>query len=465
MKGYIKHILIFSLLALCTSCELFQLQPADRENLKDPGTRERNWGAAVNLTPDSAYDSYYPQVAVDQSGNAIVVWEQYEAGDTASIWRAGYLVDSGWSTAELLENGTSGGGYNPRIAFDGSGNALVVWEHWDAASSITSILSRRYSADGGWASVEPVENNDSEDAYEPRFAFDDNGTAFAVWRQGTYPAYDIWSNAYDTDNGWGTAVRLSNDEGNASSPSISCSGSGNALVVWEQYDGTRYNIWSNHHDSIYGWHSAALVEVNPLDSARDPAAALDSSGNGLALWWQWDGSYCHVRANRFSSSTGWGTAEKISTGSSDDWWDSVKVSFPSQENAIAVWEQWANDKPCVWTSSYSVSQGWDTAETLESSTQHYSLFPDLGFDSSGNGLAVWYHGDTSSGIGIWSNLYIPDSGWGFEEEGVFISTLTYEMETGPDLAVDSSGNAIAVWEYPDAENISCIYASVYSLGE
>ena len=47
------------------------------------------------------------------------------------------------------------------------------------------------------------------------------------------------------DRVWGTAQLIETESGDAEYPQVGLDGSGNAIAVWFQDDGTRYNIWSN----------------------------------------------------------------------------------------------------------------------------------------------------------------------------------------------------------------------------
>jgi len=48
---------------------------------------------------------------------------------------------------------------------------------------------------------------------------------------------------------WGTAQLIETDDaGEALRPQIAVDGSGNAIAVWQQFDGTRNNIWANRFD-------------------------------------------------------------------------------------------------------------------------------------------------------------------------------------------------------------------------
>ena len=52
-----------------------------------------------------------------------------------------------------------------------------------------------------------------------------------------------------TTEAWGTALLIETDNaGNAENPQIAVDGSGNAITVWQQHDGTRENIWANRFE-------------------------------------------------------------------------------------------------------------------------------------------------------------------------------------------------------------------------
>ncbi|TPW09101.1 MAG: hypothetical protein FD130_2655, partial [Halothiobacillaceae bacterium] len=53
---------------------------------------------------------------------------------------------------------------------------------------------------------------------------------------------------YTAGAGWGVAGLIETDNaGSASSPQVAIDANGNALAVWHQSDGTRYNIWANRY--------------------------------------------------------------------------------------------------------------------------------------------------------------------------------------------------------------------------
>ena len=65
--------------------------------------------------------------------------------------------------------------------------------------------------------------------------------------------------------------------------------SGNAVAVWEQFDGVTVSVASNRYDAQSGsWGTAELIETGGGESAA-PQVAIDGSGNAVAVWEQLDG--------------------------------------------------------------------------------------------------------------------------------------------------------------------------------
>jgi hypothetical protein len=176
-----------------------------------------------------------------------------------------------------------------------------VWEQTDADSTRWNIRSNRYVAGSGWQTAQLIETDDAGSAFFPQIAMDAAGNALAVWRQTTNGTNDdIWANRYVAGSGWQSAQLIETDNaGHAYTPQIVMDGAGNALAVWHQSDGTRYNIWSNRYVAGSGWQSAQLIETDNTGNAGSPQIAMDDAGNALAVWWQSDGRRESIWSNRF----------------------------------------------------------------------------------------------------------------------------------------------------------------------
>jgi hypothetical protein len=402
-------------------------------------TRDGQWRAPALVEFDNAGDASSPQIALDASGNALAVWSQSD-GTRYNIWANRHAPGVGWGAATPIETDNGNAQY-PQIALDTSGNALAVWQQYDGTRY--NIWASRYVVGTGWGIATLIETDNAGNATTPQIALDASGNALAVWEQYDGTRYNIWASRYVVGTGWGTVTLIETDNGNAQYPQIALDTSGNALAVWQQYDGTRYNIWANRYATGTGWGTAAPIEIENAGGAFYPQIALDASGNALAVWYQYDGARYNILANRYVVGTGWGIATLIETDNAGNA-TTPQIALDANGNALAVWEQSDGTRYNTWANRYVVGTGWGTAALIETNNAGEASFAQIAFDASGNALAVWqqYDGTRSN---IWANRYAVSTGWG--------TATQLELDNGSagnsQIALDANGNALAVWEQSD----------------
>ncbi len=74
------------------------------------------------------------------------------------------------------------------------------------------------------------------------------GTAITDLSGNALAANCSWSFT-TVDGAWGNPILIeTNNAGNAVTPQIAIDSNGNALAVWYQFDGTHFNIWANRFE-------------------------------------------------------------------------------------------------------------------------------------------------------------------------------------------------------------------------
>lgn len=367
-------------------------------------TAGSGWGTAEKIETDDMYDALYPQVAIDSSGNVIAVWQQKQTADTLiNVWSNRYTVGSGWGTNQLLDSEEAGDVYNPVVAIDANGNAMVVWAQFDG--SWNNIWANRYVSGSGWTTATVIEsNNISPGGNYPEIAFDSSGNAIVVWYENDGSWDSIYSNYYTVDVGWGASQLIeSGNAGGALNPQIAVSSSGNAIAVWHQSDGAVYNIVANRYTAGSGWGTEEKIETDDVGDALDPEVVIDSSDNAIAVWNQTDGTRTNIIANHYTTLSGWGTAAKIEYDDAGDALGAI-IALDSSSNAIVVWYQSDGTVNNIWANRYSVNSGWGSAELLETDDTGSAMDPEIVINSSGIGMAVWYQFDGTRN-NIWANKF------------------------------------------------------------
>jgi uncharacterized protein YheU (UPF0270 family) len=401
----------------------------------------RTWNGAALIEHDDAGDASDPQVVADGNGNAVAVWAQADGSSITHISANRYVAGSGWLTPIRIDSDNTNDAVSPQLAMDGSGNAMVVW------AQAGSIWAKRYTAGVGWGAAMSISSGGTSVA-APQITVDTNGDAVAVWQQldGTQ---NIWANHYLAGWGWGTATTISDGVGNATVPQVVADTSGNAVAVWAQFDGTRDNIMANRYLAGSGWGTAALIETDNSGTAANPQISVGADGNGMAVWQQSDGTRTNIWANHYSAGSGWDGAMLIEH---DDTAGAIdpQVATDTSGNAVAVWTQ----SNSIWSARYTAGVGWNTATSIISGGTSVAA-PQVAVDASGDAVAVWQQLDSTQNI--WTSRYSPGSGW---DGAMLIEHDDAGPATGPQVAVDSIGNAVAVWAQSDGTHTS-IQANLY----
>jgi hypothetical protein len=310
------------------------------------------WGIAVLIETDNLFNAYNPHVAVDPSGNAIAVWEQWAGNNEHNIMANRYTPGSGWGTATAIE-ALTGHTIGAQVAVDAGGNAIVVWSHADA-NYIYHLMANLYTLGSGWGTAATIENN-LGDAVAPQIAFDNNGNAMAVWTQPSDYLSSVWANRYISGSGWGTPTLIENNSSNSTyNPQVALDANGNAIVVWDQFCGSRTCIMANRY-SAGSWGTAQAIDLNSgVHHAMNPMVKMDASGNAIAVWQQYSSStatYTSIRANRYTQGSGWGTSTLIETTDLGDAW-APRVAVNASGNTFAVWMQHENMRTDTWVNSF-----------------------------------------------------------------------------------------------------------------
>jgi hypothetical protein len=362
-------------------------------------SRDGVWGTPALAETDASGDAQFVRMAMDASGNALAVWRTFD-GTRRNIWANRYVAGVGWGVATLIET-DAGDAINPQVAMDASGNGIAVWEQFDGTRG--NIWANRYVVGVGWGTAAMIETDNAGNAGIAQVAVAAGGNAFAVWVQSDGTRTNIWSNRYVLGTGWGTATLIETDNaGNAGVPYIAVDTAGNALAVWEQTDGTRYNIWANRYVSGGSWGTAAVIETDNNDAANHRFAA-DASGNAFAVWQQHDGTRYNVWASRYVAGTTWSAPVLIETDNAGTAF-APRISLDTNGNALAVWEQSDGTRFNIWGNRYVAGIGWSTAALIETDNAGNAARPQIAVDATGSALATWEQSDGTR-VNIQSNRF------------------------------------------------------------
>lgn len=266
----------------------------------------RTLDSTLRLHPDAQEIPFSPEIAGDAYGNAVAVWEQFD-GTHYSIWGNDRAPVRGWGRAIQIVTDASGHAYNPQMARNEQGSAMAVWVQSNDADKTYNIWSSRYEPGTGWGRATLVETDDAGPAYAPRIAIDGSGNAIAVWQQSDGKRVNIRANRFVAGVGWGSARRIETGHSNAGEPVVAMDVQGHALVVWHRFDGKRGQLWFNRYVAGGAWGQASLMDSRP-GYAHSPMVTMDAAGHATLVWKQSDGLIARTWVKHYRVSEGWSTA-------------------------------------------------------------------------------------------------------------------------------------------------------------
>jgi hypothetical protein len=204
------------------------------------------WSAPVAASGTQADTNF--TLAMTDAG-AMAAWaETTDSGATYQVRATRWTATAGW-TAVAAVSAAGGAAVLPTLALDASGNALLVWT--TGATNVLAPLNLLYATftpAGGWQSQATLLTG-TDGVEMPILAMNAAGSAVLAFRQWDSSVWRTSAANYAPGTGWATPVYIQTSTGgNADAPSVAINAGGQAMVVWDQLDGAGlHHIYGNRY--------------------------------------------------------------------------------------------------------------------------------------------------------------------------------------------------------------------------
>jgi hypothetical protein len=237
-----------------------------------------------------------PRLAIDAAGDARAVW-QYDDGTDQVIQSAIRSAGASFATPEGL-TGDGEDAFEPDIAMDSSGAATVVWDRRKEGSYVVQAVEGRPG--GAFSEVTALSAVGPAPPGRPATTVDAAGAAAVAWS-----LFDGSSNVIEAATRpvagiFSAATRLSPIGREALYPEVAIGDSGATAVVWQGSDGSNDIVQASTGSG--GVFSAPISLSSAGQNAIFPAPAIDSAGDATAVWWRSDGTHTIVQAAGYDAS-------------------------------------------------------------------------------------------------------------------------------------------------------------------
>jgi len=286
----------------------------------------------------------------------------------------------------------------------------------------------------------------------PAIALDADGNAYAVWQDSRNGHNDIYfAHRAAVSTTWSANVKVNDDAGIAqqTAPAIAVDGSGNVYAAW--VDGRNEggaDVYFAARPAGGSW--GASVRVNDVSGTAPSGGsvdiALDVAGNVYALWRdERDGDDDIYFAMRPVGGS-WGVNVKVNDDMGAAEQASPAIAVDPVGNVYAVWVDQRNDEGDIYFAMCPSGGNWGTNVRVNGDPGEPQTAPDIAVDDSGNAYAVWSADH--------KNIYFAarPAGGAWSTSARVNDDLTDTWRGAPAITVDGDRNAYTVWE--DSRNLN-----------
>jgi hypothetical protein len=268
-----------------------------------------NNGVAVCTAP---VDQINPTIVSDGTGGAIITWQDRRGGSNYDIYaqrvNAAGVVQ--WTTNGIAICAATGDQVNPTIVPDSSGGAIITWA--DYRSGNYDIYAQRANASGAvqWTADGVAICTAAGNQEYPTIVSDGSGGAVITWQDyRTGSNWDVYAQRVDTSGAaqWtANGVAICTATGNQEYPTIVADGWGGAIITWEDYrSGSNWDIYAQRVNAsgAVQWTANGVAICTAANSQCNPVIVSDGSGGAIITWYDLrGGSYYDIYAQRVNVS-------------------------------------------------------------------------------------------------------------------------------------------------------------------
>jgi hypothetical protein len=338
-------------------------------------------------------------VAVDGTGNFVVVWNSYgQDGSDYGVFARRFQADGTAIGAEFQVNTyTTSAQYGVRsaVAMTTDGRFVVVWNGFGQDGSGYGILGQRFKADGTPDGSEfQVNTYTTNDQRGSVVAVDPAGNFVAVWQSLTqdgsdYGVFGRRFSAVGTPLGAEFQVNTYTTT-TQNGPVVTMGGSGNFVVVWQSYgqDGSSAGVFGQQFNSDASPRGAEFqVNTYTTSGQRVPAVAMDAGGKFVVAWQSLgqDGSSNGIFGQRYE-------AEGELPG------DGKAVDYTADMKADLVWRNHGTGQVYLWTMNGASPTATSPVATV--GDLNWQIVGQGDFDGDGKSDLVW-HNQSTGQVYLW----------------------------------------------------------------
>lgn len=354
--------------------------------------------------------------------------------------------------------------HNVALAVGASDKLHVAWQARDCNGGFLGHMYTTYSENGGTTWAPPTKVNSSYAAFGPSLAAD-AGTVYLTWSDYTDAStrHVCLARSLDGGKNWEAGVQI--DEGaEATDPNLAVGVDNEVHVIWNdrRYDNDIYT--SKSSDNGATWSPNIQVDDGPGQGDQiNPDLAVDSNKTLYLAWLDGRSGDDDIYFTMRFTDDNWQAGEKVNDDSSTTDQYQPSIAVDGTGNAYILWGDQRNGYGDIYFAHRAaISTTWGNNIRVNDDVAGISWQsdPDIAVDSNGNAYAVWHdwrNGSTDGDIYFAYRAAISNT-WG---SNVKVNDNTGSMRR-PAIAVDDNSNAYAVWTDSSSGDLYFAYRTAVS---
>jgi hypothetical protein len=236
----------------------------------------------------------YPKIAPDGAGGAIIVWQDFRStGSGIYAQKIDATGNISWTADGVPACSTSGEQYRPAIVTDGSGGAIIAW--YDNRDGDNDIYAQRIGSGGSilWATDGVVVCDEAGDQQVANNFFwitsDGSGGAIVSWQDERSGNWDIYAQRVDADGNmeWtGNGVAICSAIGDQTFPEVAADELGGAFVAWQDLRSGDQDVYVQRISSggNIAWTTNGVAVCTFYEEQQYPRIICDGEGGAIVTW-------------------------------------------------------------------------------------------------------------------------------------------------------------------------------------
>jgi hypothetical protein len=237
--------------------------------------------------------------------------------------------------------------------------------------------------------------------------------------------------------GWLSPINLSAPGQDAEAPDVAVDAAGDATAIWDRADGAHTIIESASRSAGGAWGQPADLSAAGRN-ATEPRVAVDAAGDAVAVWARTDGAHTIIQTAWRPAGGAWGPSRDLSAEGQSA--KTPDVAIDPAGNAVAVWARYNGTKFIIQSSTRPAGGEWGMPAADLSAEGQTAEKPRVAVDASGDAVAVWMRLNGSNLI-VQTASRPAGGGWGAADD---LSAEGRNAED-PQVSVNPGGEAVAVW--------------------